>query len=128
MTAVLSRRGDLTLHSLGGRIRPRTLASVGEWTITALGGIHADVAFLGSNGLSVRCGLTTPDQDEAATKRAMVACAARVVALVDSSKIGTDHFAKFGSLDQVDTVVTDTGLDPETADEIRAAGPEVLLA
>jgi DeoR family fructose operon transcriptional repressor len=78
--------------------------------------------------VSVRRGLTTPDQDEAATKRAMAAAARRIVALTDHSKFGTDHFAQFAALGDVDTVITDSGLDADTVAEITAAGPEVVLA
>ena len=61
-----------TLHSrgiavvtLGGRIRPPTMAGVGALTAAALAAINVDVAFLGTNALSFDRGLTTPDADEA---------------------------------------------------------------
>ena len=126
VATVIAKRDNLSLYVLGGRVRGRTLAAVGEWATHALGGIHVDVAFIGTNGLSVRRGLTTPDQDEAMVKRAMVTAARRVVVLCDHTKIGTDHFAQFAPLDAVDTVITDIGLDAETAADIEAAGTTVV--
>lgn len=128
VAAAVAGRDNLTLYVVGGRVRGRTMAAVGEWATHALAGVAVDVAFLGTNGLSVRRGLTTPDQDEAASKRAMAAASRRVVALCDHSKIGTDHFAQFAMLADVDTVITDTQLDDETAAEIEAAGPTVVRA
>ncbi len=128
IASTLADRSDLTLSVLGGRIRGRTQASVGEWATSPLAGIHVDVAFLGTNGLSVAHGLTTPDQDEAAAKRAMVAAARRAVVLADSTKVGLDHFCRFAALAEMDTFVTDTSLDDETVAEIEAAGPEVICA
>jgi DeoR family fructose operon transcriptional repressor len=128
IAAAVAGRDSITLYVVGGRIRGRTLAAVGEWGTHALAGIAVDVAFLGTNGLSVRRGLTTPDQDEAATKRAMAAAGRRVIALCDHSKIGTDHFAQFARLEDVDTVITDAALDEDTAAEIEAAGPTIVLA
>jgi DeoR family fructose operon transcriptional repressor len=128
VAAAVAGRDNLTLYVVGGRVRGRTMAAVGEWASHALAGVAVDVAFLGTNGLSVRRGLTTPDQDEAASKRAMAAASRRVVVLCDHSKIGTDHFAQFGTLADVDTVITDTELDDETAAEIEAAGPTVVRA
>jgi DeoR family transcriptional regulator, fructose operon transcriptional repressor len=128
VAAAVAGRENLTLYVVGGRVRGRTMAAVGEWATHALAGVAVDVAFLGTNGLSVRRGLTTPDQDEAASKRAMAAASRRVVVLCDHSKIGTDHFAQFASLDDVDTVITDSALDAETAAEIEAAGPTVVQA
>ena len=126
VATVVAKRDNLSLYLLGGRVRGRTLAAVGEWATHALGGIHVDVAFIGTNGLSVRRGLTTPDQVEAMVKRAMVTSARRVVVLCDHTKIGTDHFAQFAPLDAVDTVITDMGLDAETAADIEAAGTTVV--
>lgn len=128
VAAAVAGRENLTLYVVGGRVRGRTMAAVGEWATHALAGVAVDVAFLGTNGLTVRRGLTTPDQDEAASKRAMAAASRRVVVLCDHSKIGADHFAQFATLADVDTVITDTELDDETAAEIEAAGPAVVRA
>lgn len=128
IAAVLARRTDLDLHVLGGHVRTRTMAAVGPWADRALASVHIDVAFIGTNGLSVARGLTTPDATEAATKRAMIEATARTVVVCDHSKIGTNHFHRFGPLSAVDTIVTDSGLDHETASELGAQGPEVVLA
>ncbi|MCA0435177.1 MAG: DeoR/GlpR family DNA-binding transcription regulator [Actinobacteria bacterium] len=127
VAAVIARRPDLSLFVLGGRVRSRTQATIGSWGLGPLRDVHIDVAFIGTNGLSLTAGLTTPDQAEAATKQAMMAAAAQVVVLADSSKVGAAHFAKFGSLADIDVLITDSGIDPEVLDEIRATGPEVVL-
>ena len=66
---------QIELHLLPGKVRPTTHAAVGAETVAALADLRADVAFLATNGLTVGHGLTTPDSDEAASKRAMIACA-----------------------------------------------------
>lgn len=128
IAALVAQQPNLTLYLLGGRVRGRTLASVGPWVTSALEDVFVDVAFMGTNGLSVERGLTTPDQSEAAAKRAMIAAARRSVVLTDHTKIGLDHFSRFAELSDIAAVVSDTGLDPETAAEIEALGPEVVLA
>lgn len=128
IAAALARRTDLELHMLGGRIRHRTLAAVGNWAVSALQSIHIDVAFIGTNGISVSCGFTTPEESEAATKHAMIEASARPIAVFDHSKVGTNHFHRFGDLASFDTIVTDSGLDPETAAELASHGPEVVRA
>jgi DeoR family fructose operon transcriptional repressor len=119
---------NLHLYFLGGRFRQRTLAVVGEWLQQILGGLTVDVAFLGTNGLSVQRGLTTPDPTEAQAKRAMIAAARRSVLLCDSSKVGAEHFSQFATLEEIAVLVTDTGLDTETAQHIESEGPEVIRA
>jgi DeoR family fructose operon transcriptional repressor len=126
--AVLATHPGVTLYLLGGRVRGTTAASVGEWATGALDGVTVDLAVLGTNGLSVARGLTTPDQAEALVKRAMVRAARRVVVATDSSKAGDDHLHRFATLEEVDVVVTDGDLADDVAAEIRSAGPEVVTA
>ncbi len=125
---LVAQHPNLSLYLLGGRVRPRTLASVGSWVTDSLKDVFVDVAFIGTNGLSARRGLTTPDQSEAAAKRAMITAARRSVVLTDHTKFGVDHFSRFADLSDIAAVITDDGLDPETAAEIEALGPEMVLA
>ena len=128
VATALAGNPRITLHLVGGTVRGRTLAAVGSWALRDLAEIHADVAFLGTNGLTVEHGLTTPDLAEAAVKQALIAAAARVVVLADHTKIGRADFAHVAPLSRVDTVVTDTAVEAELVDELAAAGPTVVRA
>jgi DeoR family fructose operon transcriptional repressor len=128
VATTLSMRPNLILHVIGGRLRTRTMAAVDDWALRQLTDIYVDVAFIGTNGISVDRGLTTPDQAEAAVKRAMIAASRRAVVLADHTKIGVDHFARFGRLDQVDALITDSGVDEELAGQIEGAGVRVVRA
>jgi DeoR family fructose operon transcriptional repressor len=124
----LSVRPNITVLLIGGRVRGRTQAAVDAWALQALADSYVDVAFIGTNGISIERGLTTPDTTESAVKRAMIRSARRTVVLADHTKVGQDHLSRFAALDEIDTFITDTGLDLQMADELRASGPKVLLA
>ncbi len=124
----LSVRPNLTVLTVGGRIRGRTLAAVDAPALDLLRDLYVDVAFLGTNGVSVERGLTTPDPAEAAVKRAMLRAAQRRVLLADHTKIGPAQLARFGEVADLDVLVTDTGLDQRLAAELEAAGPRVVRA
>ncbi len=124
----LAARANLTVLLLGGRVRGRTLATVDEWALAPLSQLCADVAFMATNGVSAAHGLTTPDLAEAAVKRAMIGAARRTVLLADHTKFGNDCLARFADLPQVDVLVTDAGLDDDTASEVEAAGVRVVRA
>lgn len=126
--ALLAAHDKLTLFVVGGRVRNRTGATVGEWAGRALRDITVDVAFIGTNGVTPEHGLTTPDQAEGTIKRAMVGCARRVVAVADASKFGVDHFHGFADLAQLDRIITDDSLDRTVAAAVEALGPEVTRA
>ncbi len=123
----LAGKENLTVLMPGGAIRKRSLCSVGPWAVRDLNEVCVDTAFMGTNGLSIERGLTTSDQAEAVTKRAMIESARRVVVLCDHSKIGVDDFFRFGSLSEVDVLITDADLDADLAEDLRAAVPSLLL-
>ncbi|WP_037577289.1 DeoR/GlpR family DNA-binding transcription regulator [Phaeacidiphilus oryzae] len=128
VAARLADHAELTLHLVGGRLRHRTHAAVDAWALRDLADVHADLAVIATNGFSAGHGLSTPDLAEAAVKRAMVAGADRVLLVADSGKYGHRHFARFASLAEIHTVVTDSGLSDEDAAAVAAAGPEVIRA
>ncbi len=128
IASVLAAKPALTVHLVGGRVRGRTLATVGDAAVGYVNHVHVDVAFLGINGFSLARGLTTPDAAEAAVKSAFVSSAQRRVLLADHTKFGHDHFAHVADLDQVDVLVSDSDLDQSTVVALEAAGPEVVLA
>jgi DeoR family transcriptional regulator, fructose operon transcriptional repressor len=119
---------QIELHLLPGKVRPTTHAAVGADTVQALADFRADVAFMATNGITVGHGLTTPDSDEAATKRAMIACARRTVVLADSTKFGVETAMRFASLDSLDVLVTDSDIEPQDRRALETAGIEVVIA
>jgi DeoR family transcriptional regulator, fructose operon transcriptional repressor len=125
---MLSGRANITVLMVGGRVRGRTLATVDEWALGRLRETYVDIAFLGANGISIERGLTTPDVAEAAVKRAMIGATRRTIVLADHTKMGNDQFARFGDLQDVDLLITDSGLDETTANQLCAAGPRVVRA
>lgn len=128
IAARLSAVPTVTLQLLGGRVRGLTQAAVGEQTLGVLNTLRVDVAFIGTNGISVRHGLSTPDTDEAAVKRAMVAAANYVVVTADSSKVGREDFVSFAPIDSVDTLITDGDISTADRGELTSHGIEVVIA
>lgn len=124
----LAQLQNSPVHLLGGRVRGLTQATVGGETVEALGRLHCDVVFLGTNGLTPQHGLSTPDPDEAAVKRAMVRSARRKVVLADSSKVGATLLISFASLSDIDVLVTDSGLPEADRQQLVNEGLEVVVA
>lgn len=128
IASLLATKPRLTVLIIGGKVRGRTMAAVDDWALRALAETFVDVAFIGANGISIERGLTTPDTGEAAVKRAMMGAARKAVVVADHTKVGNDCLARFGTLDQVDVFVTDTGLDDDLAADFEAADMKVVRA
>lgn len=124
----LITKPNITVMVLGGRLRTPSLSTVDAWTLHALADVRVDVAFIGTNGITADYGMTTSDQADASVKRAMVACAHRVVLLADHTKVGTEYFHRFGDLSSVDVLISDSGLDPDLAEDLRAVVSTLVIA
>jgi DeoR family transcriptional regulator, fructose operon transcriptional repressor len=122
----LAARGQITVLVVGGRLRGRTLANVDGWALRALADLRADVGFVATNGITAARGLTTPDPAEAEVKAALIAASREVVLLTDSTKVGEEHLVRYATVDEVDVVITDRGLDDDGADLLASAGPRVV--
>lgn len=116
-----TRSTAATVVILGGRVRPLTLGSVDALAIRNFQDLYVDVAFLGTNGVSLKRGLTTPDIAEAETKRAALHCSNRRVLLADHSKVNRVSFCRYGELSDIDLLLTDTGLEDHLREELSSA-------
>jgi DeoR family transcriptional regulator of aga operon len=112
----------------GGSLRPQSLELVGTLAERTFGALHGGTAILGADGIAASAGVTTYDEIEARTNRAMVASAERTIVVADGSKVGRLTLAQMVSLEEVDTLVTDASADPEELERIRNAGVEVVVA
>jgi DeoR family fructose operon transcriptional repressor len=128
IAARLAGQRQIDLRMLPGRVRRTTQAAVGADTVGALAELRVDVAFLGTNGVTADHGLTTPDPDEAAVKRALVRSGRSVVALADASKFGIETAVRFAEPAEIDVLVTDRGASSSDRRALTKAGVEVVVA
>ena len=122
----LANSATVTVLLLGGRMRGRTLATVDHWATGMLAGLVIDVAFLGTNGISVEHGLTTPDPAVAAVKQTAVKVARRRILVAAHSKFGADSFCRFAEVADFETIVTGSELSVTDAERYEALGPAVV--
>jgi DeoR family fructose operon transcriptional repressor len=125
---LLAPRPDLTVITLGGRVRSVTLGEVDNFAIRSLRDIHVDVAFLGTNGISTQHGLTTPDQSEADFKRETLRVGETTVLLADRTKLGQASVWRYGDLDAIDVLVTSPHADKRLLADAGASIGRVMLA
>lgn len=128
IAASAAARCDGGVELSGGKVRAVTQSCVGATTVAWFQRLRVDVAFLGTNGLSLEHGLSTPDVEEAAVKAAMVRSARRVIVLADSRKIGVETAQSFCSLDDIDVVVTDSGIPDVYRRRLIEKGIQVVVA
>nr|WP_203625444.1 DeoR/GlpR family DNA-binding transcription regulator [Streptomyces sp. SID9913] len=121
------RQGAATVVLTGG-VRTPSDSLVGPVADQAIATLHFDLLFLGVHGISAEAGLSTPNLAEAETNRRLVQSARRVVVVADHTKWGTVGLSSFASLDQVDTLVTDSGLPDRARQEVSERLRRLVVA
>ncbi|CDQ41038.1 MULTISPECIES: DeoR/GlpR family DNA-binding transcription regulator [Virgibacillus] len=82
----------------GGYIKTKTGALIGAQTIQSISNYRFDKSFLGVNGFHKQFGYTTPDPEEASTKRQASAYALETFMLADQTKRNNVSFAKIADI------------------------------
>jgi DeoR family transcriptional regulator, aga operon transcriptional repressor len=117
----LSNTPSLQLTLTGGSVRwPGAFSMVGPTTYEAINRFFFDIAFLGVCGVHPTHGITVIEPEEAFILRAIVSHSKRVIVTADSSKLGLYSAARVCNLREVDTVITDTGLDPNLLPQLES--------
>jgi DeoR family transcriptional regulator of aga operon len=101
ITAGILAESDHDVFLFGGYIRHSSKAAVGDWALNALTTIHADLAFLGSDGYKGLTGPSTLSYEEAAFKKGAIAASAQTFVVADSSKsqgAGRFEYCRWGAV------------------------------
>ncbi len=104
----LSARG-YQVYLPGGLLKSRTEALTGVDTCEYLSRFHFTKGFFGSNGITLKQGLTTPDVSEAKVKSAAMQQSMEKYLLCDSSKFDTVSSVTFADFDS-SIILTDIDL------------------
>ncbi len=117
---------DVTL--VGGEYRPQAEALVGPVAISQIENYHVSTAFFGTDGITLEHGLTTSLIENAQVLQRMCAQATRRVLCVDSSKVGRRGFVRIMRVQDIDTIVTDSGFPQDLVTQLEELGVEVIIA
>jgi len=124
----LSQRHTCDVLLTGGQISENTLSCSGAQAEAFISSINIDLALMSPSGFTLRTGFTSGSQSESMLKRAVLGKAAKVVMLMDTSKVGRSLPFTFANLADIDMLICDAPLPAEISDEIAAAGVECIFA
>ncbi|MCL2465613.1 MAG: DeoR/GlpR family DNA-binding transcription regulator [Micrococcales bacterium] len=125
VAAELLVRPYLRVVVTGGVVRAHSYELYGPLADRSIKELHVDTAILGVDGYDPTFGASAFSTDEASVSSRFVASAHQVIVVADSSKIGVTTFARICLPEQVNVLITDTGIDPALRADIEALGTEV---
>jgi DeoR family transcriptional regulator, fructose operon transcriptional repressor len=113
----------------GGNYRHKSHSLIGPASILSLQHYHASKCFIGTDGISLKHGLTTPLVEEAMLLKTMLERTHGMkILLADHSKFGVVSSVKVCSVGDIDVIVSDSALNPAYIQDLESMGIKVLIA
>ena len=109
----------LKITLVGGEFRDSTDSFVGRITLDTIRRFNVRCAFVGTDGFSLKSGITTHLIEGGDVISVMRERAENLVLLADSSKYGKTGVVTILPLSQINTLITDTGLPDAAKEELN---------
>jgi DeoR family transcriptional regulator, fructose operon transcriptional repressor len=90
----------ISTYLLGGMVKGSTRAIIGRSALETLRTYRFDKCFIGTNGVDLDYGYTTPDPEEALVKQTAIKLSQERYVLADHSKIGEVSFSKIADMEE----------------------------
>ncbi|HRD58429.1 MAG TPA: DeoR/GlpR family DNA-binding transcription regulator [Ferruginibacter sp.] len=133
LTSALNVAMELNLHPdievivLGGTLRKSSSSGTGPYAEKMLEDFSCSKLYLGVDGIDAEFGITTTHIMEAQLNRKMIAAAQKTILLTDSSKFGKRGFGRICGLEEVDQIITDSGISDHYLQQLKEMGIEVTI-
>jgi DeoR family transcriptional regulator of aga operon len=125
---ILAKNPNIDVIQLGGSVRTNSSSIIGPIGEKMLAEFNFTKLFLGVDGIDLDYGLTTTNAMEASLNKVMINAAQKIIVLADSSKFGRKGFGRICGLDEVDQIITDSGIDKVSRTKILELGIDLTLA
>lgn len=111
----------------GGQVNRGKHSMVGDFALYVLQHISAVKCFLGVSGIDYKTGISTAIMQETLINKEMIKhTSGNIYIVAESSKILKPNNFSSGSIDQINTLITDTGITIYDKEEFGHVGVEVI--
>lgn len=124
----LTYRSNISTIMIGGEISRNTLSSRGTLSEEMLKLFRLDVAFLGANSIELDGKIYTANVNETGLKKTAMRSAKKTYVLADSSKINSSKIITYASLNEMDGLITDSGISESDRKQLMEHGANVIIA
>lgn len=103
---------------LGGIVQQNVGSIYGSQTIDVLNNIKVNVAFVGTQAMTIDEGIFAPTIEKAKVKRLMMKCGQAAYLIVDSSKLNHTAFSKICDLKDFTGIITDNNVGEDELEKL----------
>ena len=125
---ILNEKENVKVMLLGGEMYKNSMSVRGSYTEAGLVNVSCSKLFIGCDGINLETGITCSNLAEASLTTAMMKSCTQTVVLADSSKFGRRGFGKIGNIEDIDIIVTDSGIPSTMRKKIEDLGVQILIA
>jgi DeoR/GlpR family transcriptional regulator of sugar metabolism len=118
---------DVKVFIVGGTVRGESASISGRFTEEMFDQFSADKLFLSGAGCDLDFGVSGANLEETMVNRAMLRIAREIILVADSSKFSKRSMTRIASFSEIDTVISDIGLDEDIQAKLRAVGCNLIL-
>jgi DeoR/GlpR family transcriptional regulator of sugar metabolism len=129
--AVVEELGSIegmTIILTGGKFRLANLDFIGQSGIGIFPGIHCELAFLSGDSFIPGKGVYAVDAENAAMGLAMASCSGKRIVVIDHSKFSGKGCYQIIPEKDIDILITDASMDPETRASLENTSFETVIA
>ena len=123
----LSEHPDVNLIIPGGILRKKSLSLVGSSAEESFKNFYCDKLFLAVDGIDPVYGVSTPNLEEAQINRVMISISRQVIVVTDSSKFHKRCLALISPLNNIDMVITDSGISSDDRTRLENSCVKVIV-
>lgn len=113
---------EISINLIGGELDQTRRAVHGQMAVEHIHHYHALKAFIGTDGFSIKKGLTSNTELEASITKAFCFNADQIYLLCDSSKIERNAYVQSVSLSHITCLIIDSPPDPAVLNELSVMG------
>ncbi|HEY4155704.1 MAG TPA: DeoR/GlpR family DNA-binding transcription regulator [Puia sp.] len=123
----LIKHPNIEVILLGGMLRKSSSSVTGPYAQNILNDFFCTKLFLGVDGIDLDLGLTTTSSMEAQLNRQMIAASQKIIVLTDSTKFGKRGFGRICNLEEIDQIITDSGIPEHYKKTLESMGIEITI-
>lgn len=123
----LMKYPSVEVLQLGGLLRKSSSSVMGAYAEHILSDFFCSKFFLGVDGIDLDFGLTTTHAMEAHLNRQMISVSQKTIVLADSTKFGRRGFGRICGLDEIDQIITDSGVSEHVVKTLEGMGITVTI-
>lgn len=124
---LLTPLDHIEVIQLAGIVRKNSFSVVGDFATRIFDMLTCSKLFLGVDGIDFEYGVTNSNIEEAILNKKMMEASLQTIILTDSSKFSKRGFGKICDLDQIDVIITDSGIPDGTAKRLEELGVELIV-